>query len=70
MHKKKIDAKLSNVDGGAEVVFHGESEPLSLEMRHFMHCVETRAKPLSDGQNGLEVVRVLERAEALLRQQR
>lgn len=70
LHKKRIDARLNNVDGGTEVVFHGDSEPLLLEMKHFMHCVETRSKPLSDGRNGLDVVRVLEQAESLLRQQR
>lgn len=67
LHKKKIDAALQNVDQGEEVVFNGNSEPLILEMKHFMACCETRTKPLSDGQNGLEVVRVLERAEHLLR---
>ncbi len=67
LHKKKIDAALQNVDQGEEVVFHGSSEPLILEMNHFMSCCQTRSKPLSDGQNGLEVVRVLERAENLLR---
>lgn len=67
LHKKKIDAALANVDQGEEVVFHGSSEPLILEMKHFMHCCETRDTPLSDGENGLEVVRVLERAENLLR---
>ena len=67
LHKKKIDATLNNVDQGEEVVFHGSSEPLALEMKHFMQCVEDRSKPLSDGQNGLDVVRVLEKAERLFR---
>ncbi len=67
LHKKKIDAALANVDQGEEVVFNGSGEPLMLEMKHFMSCCETRTPPLSDGQNGLEVVRVLAQAEKLLR---
>ncbi len=67
LHKKKIDAALANVDQGEEVVFNGSGEPLMLEMKHFMSCCETRTLPLSDGQNGLEVVRVLAQAEKLLR---
>ena len=67
LHKKKIDEALNNVDAGEEVVFHGSSEPLMLEMKHFMSCCESRETPLSDGQNGLDVVRVLEQAERLLR---
>lgn len=67
LHKKKIDPALQNVDQGEEVVFHGSSEPLILEMKHFMKCVEERTAPLSDGANGLAVVRVLEQAEKLFR---
>lgn len=67
LHRKKIDAALNNVDEGEDVVFQGSSEPLILEMTHFMKCVEDRSKPLSDGQNGLDVVRVLEQAEKLFR---
>lgn len=34
-------------------------EPLKLECQHFIHCVETRQSPLTDGINGLNVVKVL-----------
>lgn len=37
-------------------------EPLRVECEHFLHCVRTGEKPRSDGQNGLEVVRILEAA--------
>jgi predicted dehydrogenase len=43
------------------------SEPLQNECRHFVECVETGNRPLSDGQSGLRVVRVLEAAERSLR---
>jgi predicted dehydrogenase len=35
-------------------------EPLRIECRHFAECVRDGATPLSDGQSGLRVVRVLE----------
>ncbi len=34
-------------------------EPLKAQDAHFLDCIRTRKKPLSDGKNGLEVVRVL-----------
>jgi UDP-2-acetamido-3-amino-2,3-dideoxy-glucuronate N-acetyltransferase len=36
-----------------------EQEPLKLECRHFLHCIETGQSPLTDGQEGLRVLRVL-----------
>lgn len=35
-------------------------EPLRAEIDHFMHCIQTGQKPLSDGYDGLRVVQVLE----------
>ena len=43
------------------------AEPLSLECRHFLDCIEKRAKPISDGKQGFEVVRVLENIEQTIR---
>ena len=43
------------------------SEPLRNEMAHFVRCVETGERPLTDATNGLEVVRVLEAADQSLR---
>jgi predicted dehydrogenase len=36
------------------------AEPLRLECEHFVECVRSGATPLSDGESGLRVVRVLE----------
>jgi predicted dehydrogenase len=66
LRKRGIGRDLRNRDEGEEVVFEGASQPLRLELEHFLHCVETRTPPLSDGKNGLEVARVLERASRLL----
>jgi len=42
-------------------------EPLRNEMAHFVHCVATGARPITDAVNGWEVVRVLEACDASLR---
>ncbi len=41
-------------------------EPLARECRHFLECVRTGARPRSDGEEGLAVVRVLEAASRSL----
>ena len=60
LHKKGIGQNLENLDQGEEVIFEGSSQPLRLEMEHFIDCIKLRKRPISDGNNGLEVIRVLE----------
>ncbi|MCK5451016.1 MAG: Gfo/Idh/MocA family oxidoreductase [Candidatus Omnitrophica bacterium] len=43
------------------------SEPLRLECTHFLDCVKNNKKPLTDGKNGVDVVRILEKAQESLR---
>ena len=43
------------------------TEALLAEARHFAECVETGKQPLTDGQAGLNVVRILEAASASIR---
>ena len=38
-------------------------EPLKLECQHFVDCIRTGETPLTDGRNGLRVVRALEAAD-------
>jgi predicted dehydrogenase len=66
LHRKTINSHLANIDEGAEVIFRGDGQPLRLELEHFLDCCRERLRPLSDGHNGLEVVRVLDQAQALL----
>lgn len=40
-----------------------EVEPLKTECQHFIECIEQGKTPITDGQNGLEVVSVLEAAD-------
>ena len=48
------------VKAEAEVVVLPDAEPLALECRHFLECLETRTPPRTDGDNGVAVLRVLE----------
>jgi predicted dehydrogenase len=38
-------------------------EPLRREMEHFAECIQTRKKPLTDGESALRVIRLIEAAE-------
>lgn len=42
-------------------------EPLRLECLHFLECVRTRRRPVSDGYDGLRVVKVLDAAQRSLK---
>jgi predicted dehydrogenase len=42
-------------------------EPLQIECRHFIECVRMRKTPVSDGQDGLRVVKVLDAAQRSLK---
>ncbi len=44
----------------------GGSEPLRTELNHFIECIENDEKPLSDGESGLQVVKILEAAQKSL----
>ena len=66
LHKKGINPDLTNRDEGAEVLFTGEGKPLTRELEHFLECLATRKTPITDGRNGLEVIKVLEEAGRLL----
>jgi len=61
-HKKGVNSDLSNRDEGSLLIFKGESQPLTKECLHFLECIENRKRPISDGRNGLSVVKILEQA--------
>ena len=52
--------------GDITVPYIRVGEPLRVECEHFLDCVRTRKTPLSDGQDGLRVVKVLEAADRSL----
>ncbi len=81
---EKIRIYDKGVDRAGEVLSYGDSltvrsgdilipkislqEPLRLECQHFVDCVRDRKQPLTDGLDGLRVVKVLAAAQASLEQ--
>lgn len=64
-----VDRKpFAEKDGGQRVPLTAE-EPLQLECRHFLDCVQTRQRPQTDGESGVRVLEVLEACERSLEQQ-
>src|SRR4029450_9360931 len=53
--------------GGIFSPFIALQEPLSIQDEHFVDCVLNGSSPLTDGNDGLAVVQVLEAAEFALR---
>ncbi len=45
-------------------------EPLRVECEHFIECIKENKRPLSDGRNGVEVVKVLEALQKSLEERR
>ena len=52
--------------GDITIPYIQSGEPLRVECQHFLECVRTRSRPLSDGQDGLRVIRVLDAAQKSL----
>ncbi len=50
-----------------EIVQFEDKEPLKEEVKHFVKCIEKREKPLTDGKEGLKVLKVLQMAEKSLK---
>ncbi len=59
--------QLSYRYGEIRIPHVASTEPLRLECQHFLECVQRGSQPLSDGAQGLAVVRVLETAQAALK---
>ena len=66
IHKKEIDSQLNVVNGGENIIDIANSQPLRLECQHFLECIFFRKTPHSDGQNGADVVEVLENVQEAL----
>ncbi len=55
--------------GDMYVPYIKQEEPLKIECQHFLDCINHKAKPISGGQQGLEMVRILEASSLSLKQQ-
>jgi UDP-2-acetamido-3-amino-2,3-dideoxy-glucuronate N-acetyltransferase len=56
----------SAVKANAEVVPLESSEPLRAECQHFLECANNRTSPVSNGEEGLRVLRVLDACQRAL----
>jgi UDP-2-acetamido-3-amino-2,3-dideoxy-glucuronate N-acetyltransferase len=56
------------VKAQGEAVAFDQVEPLKEECRHFLECVVTRDRPVTDGEEGLRVLRVLDACQRSLLQ--
>src|SRR5437762_4534246 len=54
------------VKAEGEVVALADREPLRAECQHFLDCVASRTSPVSDGAEGLRVLRVLDACQRAL----
>src|SRR5437660_410075 len=54
------------VKADGEVVALDNREPLRAECQHFLDCIESRRTPVSDGREGLRVLRVLDACQRAL----
>jgi len=54
--------------GDMYVPYVKQEEPLKLECQHFVECIRNARRPLTSGQDGLAVVRILELASRSLKQ--
>lgn len=52
--------------GDGTPIYYEAAEPLRLEMEHFIHCMQTRERPITNGSSGLRVLSVLEAAHQSL----
>ncbi len=44
-----------------------QEEPLKVELKHFLNCINNGKKPLSDGENGYQVVKIVEKINESLK---
>ncbi len=64
-HNKSV--KLENgipvySDGDAEEVSYEQSMPLTNELEYFLECVNGKMPEIADGNNGVEVLKILQQA--------
>lgn len=62
LHRKTATEDLDTRDEGAELVYASDQPPLDRELTHFLECVRTRQRPISDGRSGVRVMEILEEA--------
>jgi len=61
-----IDEKIAKKGKGYSVPFVENDRPLTEQLKHFLDCIKHNKVPLTDGNEGLKVVNVLEAAQESL----
>lgn len=67
LHKKGINSDLSTWNEGREEIAFENKDALEEEAAHFIHCINNRSRPLTDGKRGGEVVKILVQADKELK---
>ena len=68
LHLRSVNPDLSVRDGGTEVLFHGDGQPLRHELEHFLECLRDGKEPRSSGRSAIPVIRVLAEADHQMRE--
>lgn len=63
---KNINGSLQKFEGDFEVVEFADQQPLSEEQKHFFNSIINNKRPLTDGVHAVEVLEILEKAQACL----
>ena len=59
-HHQKVNGEWKAIEGDVHTTEFDPEEPLLIELRAFLSSMHTRARPLADGQSGVDAVRVVE----------
>lgn len=62
----KEDKGYEAIKAEGRIVSFNQEEPLTEEIKHFLECIQERKQPLTNGQEGLKVLEVLEACEGSL----
>ena len=66
MNANPIPVKNNNINVEVDI----KESPLLLECKHFIHCCQTRETPITDGEEGLNVLKVLHKLQESLSKQK
>ena len=58
-HQKTVDSDLVHHDEGGGLIYEGSSQPLRIELEHFVECCQNHLQPKSGSANGVACVKVL-----------
>ncbi len=66
--ENKLEIYCRSADGSltVEKPVYANDEPLRLECKHFLDCIEHKERPVSDGMNGSQVVKYLEQCQQMM----